>query len=115
VGTDELAEQLISNPRWAWQEGMRDRAGVRVVDLDLWDGTGALPDLDDFATAGVLLGALAAGDWLSDVVRQGDDWIVAVDVGSEGLKGWAAESLGRAAAYAMLAVWETPSGQAGEA
>ena len=43
-------ELLLHHPRFTWREGMRDRAGVRVFDLDLFDATTA-PDLEDWATA----------------------------------------------------------------
>jgi hypothetical protein len=90
---------------------MRDRRGVRIVDLDLWDGTSP-PDLSDDATGGVLLGVLAEMGLLSDVVRQDGAWIVAVDLPRDGLQGWMGDSLGEAAGYALLAAWDvvTPSG-----
>lgn len=115
MSTDELAAQLVSDPRWAWHEGMRDRSGGRVVDLDLWVGTGLLPDLDDLATAGVILGVLVSGGWLTDVAREDGEWIVAVEVPGLGLRGWAADTLGRAAAFAMLSVWDGMDAAVGQA
>ncbi|MCA9493868.1 MAG: hypothetical protein KC621_28250 [Myxococcales bacterium] len=98
-------ELLLHHPRFTWREGMRDRAGVRVFDLDLFDATTA-PDLEDWATAGILLGALGETGRLTDVVKQGDEWIVAVDLPEDGVQGWAADSLGEAAAYALLGLWD---------
>ena len=103
--SEELAERVASHPRWTWREGMRDTQGVRVVDLDLWDGSRAVPDLRDDATAGVLLGILAESGLLTDVVRQDNEWIVAVELPETGLQGWAADTLGEAAAYALVEVW----------
>lgn len=101
----ELAQQLIAHPRWSWREGMLDVSGVRVVDLDLWKAEGALPDLSDWATAGALLGVLAETGLLTDVVLQDNEWIVAVNMPVEGLQGWAADELGAAVGYALLAAW----------
>lgn len=102
---DDPGQRLVDDPRWGWREGMVDRRGVRVVDLELWDAVD-LPDLADPATAGILLGMLDELGVLSDVVREGAEWIVAVDLPEDGLQGWAAESMGEAAAYALLAVWD---------
>lgn len=100
----DLAEELVAHPDWVWKEGMRATSGVRVVDLELWDAAGQLPDLSDWATAGAMLGLLAETGRLTDVVLQDNEWIVAVDMG-EGPQGWAADLLGAAAGYAMLAAW----------
>ncbi|HHO51604.1 MAG TPA: hypothetical protein ENK18_12200 [Deltaproteobacteria bacterium] len=108
----ELAEQIVHHPRWSWREGMADAQGVRVVDLDLWTGSDALPDLSDFATAGVLLGVLTETGLFTDVVLQDGEWIVAVDLPGEGLQGWAADTLGEAAAWALLAAWGAVGGDA---
>lgn len=101
----ELAEQLVEHPRWAWREGMRASDGVRVVDLELWSANDLLPDLDDFPTAGALLGMLAELGVLSDVVIQDEDWIVAVDLPDSGLQGLAAATLGEAAGWALITAW----------
>lgn len=101
----ELAEQVARHPRWSWREGMADTTGVRVVDLELWTGADALPNLSDFATAGVLIELLTETGLFTDVVLQDGEWIVAVDLPGEGLQGWAAETLGEAAAWALLAAW----------
>lgn len=101
---NDLAEELVQHPNWQWREGMRDTTGARVVDLELWNPVGRLPDLTDWATAGAMLGLLAESGALTDVVLQEDEWIVAVDMG-EGPQGWAADQLGAAAGYAMLAAW----------
>jgi hypothetical protein len=76
-----------------------------VVDLDLWD-PGAPPDLADAATVGILLGWLAEIDLLSDVVREDGSWIVAIELPHEGLQGWMGDTMGEAAALALLAAWE---------
>jgi hypothetical protein len=107
----DVAEDLRFHPRFAWREGMRDQRGLRVVELDLWDGTSP-PDLADFATAGVLLGILDESGRLTDIVKQGSEWIVAVDLPQDGLQGWAADTLGEAAAYALLNLWEAEAGGA---
>ena len=101
----DLAEQLIDHPRWEWREGMLGIDGVRVVDLSLWTGSEVLPNLDDYPTAGALLGLLAELGVLSDVVIQDEDWIVAVDLPDSGLQGLAAESLGEAAGWALITAW----------
>ena len=101
----DVADDLRAHPRFTWQEGMRDRRGLRVVELDLWDGAAA-PDLTDWPTAGCLLGALAQTGRLTDVVRQGEEWIVAVDLPETGVQGWAADELGEAAAWALLGLWD---------
>jgi len=101
----ELAEQLVEHPRWEWREGMLGSDGVRVVDLSLWSANDVLPNLDDFPTAGALLGMLADLGVLSDVVIQDEDWIVAVDLPDSGLQGLAAETLGEAAAWALITAW----------
>ncbi len=101
----ELAEQIARHPRWRWREGMADTNGVRVVDLELWTGADALPDLADFATAGVMIGILTETGLFTDVVLQEGEWIVAVNLPGEGLQGWAADTLGEAAAWALIAAW----------
>ena len=100
----ELAEQLVEHPNWSWREGMRDQAGVRIVDLELWNADGALPDLEDWATAGAMLGVLAETGLLTDMVLQEGEWIVAVEM-PDGLQGWAADTFGAAVGYALLAAW----------
>ena len=102
---DDPGEQLFAHPRFVWGEGMRDRRGVRIVDLGLWEAE-APPDLGDPGTAGVLIAQLDETGVLSDIVKQDGEWIVAIDVG-EGLQGYAAETLGEAAAWALLAWWDT--------
>lgn len=99
------AEELVRHPRFNWREGMRDRAGVRVFDLDLFDATAA-PDLGDAATAGILLAMLDETGRLTDVVKQGAEWIVAVDLPEDGIQGWAGDTMGEAAAYALIGLWE---------
>lgn len=98
------AAELLRHPRFAWREGMRDRRGVRVVDLELLEGM-TEPDLGDWATAGVLLQLLDETGRLTDVVRQDGEFVVAVDLPEDGLQGWAADTLGEAAATALLELW----------
>ncbi len=102
---NDLAVELARHPRFSWREGMRDAGGVRVVELELLDPSTA-PDLTDAATAGVLLALLDETGRLTDVVRQDEEWIVAVNLPEDGVQGWAAESLGEAAAYALLGLWD---------
>lgn len=102
---DDPGDQLFAHPRFEWAEGMRDRRGVRIVDLALWEPHVA-PDLSDPGTAGVLLGQLDAAGQLSDIVKQDGEWIVAISIG-EALQGYAADTLGEAAAWALLALWDT--------
>ena len=92
---------------------MADTTGQRVVDPSAVSAE-AVPDLGDWATAGAMLGLIAAHDALSDVVRDGADWIVAVVIDAD-LTGYAAETIGEAAAWALLAVWENLPGETGEA
>jgi hypothetical protein len=105
VTDDEPAELLFSHERFKWAEGMRDQRGVRIVDLELWDPT-VPPDLRDAGTAGVLIGQLDETGFLSDIVKQEGEWIVAVELGGE-LRGFASDTLGEAAAWALLAVWDS--------
>ncbi|MEQ1564771.1 MAG: hypothetical protein ABMA64_03950 [Myxococcota bacterium] len=100
-----LSLQLLVHPRFRWREGMRDERGVRLVELDLWDGTDP-PDLADPATAGVLLQVLAETGLLTDVVRDAGEWIVAVELPEDGVQGYASDILGEAACYALLQAWD---------
>lgn len=99
------AEQLLQQPGFRWCEGMRDQRGRRVVDLDMIQGDSP-PDLDDMPTAGALLGLLDELGRLTDVVKQGEDWIVAVEQEDGEVQGYAAATLGEAAAWALLAVFD---------
>jgi len=103
MSDEDPALQLIRDRRWRWCEGMRDSRGRRLVDLDLHDGQ-AEPDLSDYATAGALIGLLAELGSITDVVRERDEWIVAVNLSGR-LQGYIAPTLGEAAAWALLAVW----------
>ena len=72
-----------------------------------WSGAPPVaPDLTDAATAGVLLSLIDEAGALRDVVRDADQWIVAVEIANE-LRGYAADHMGEAAAWALLAVWGT--------
>lgn len=95
------AEQVLESSLFRWCEGMRDARARRIVDVELYDKQ-STPDLSDFPTAGAMLGLLAEAGLLTDVVLQDGVWIVAVLVG-EDVQGYAAESLGEAAAWALLA------------
>lgn len=100
---DDPADLLVQHPRFAWRDGMRDRNGVRCVDTDLWS-TDAAPDLDDPATAGVLVAMLVETGRLTDIFLANGEWAVAVDL--DGPYGLAGSSLGEAAAWALLQVWQ---------
>jgi hypothetical protein len=89
---------------------MRDQRGLRVVELDLWDGL-APPDLADFPTAGAILGLIDETGRLSDVVKQGPTWIVAVVQPDDELQGYAGDTLGEAAAWAFVYLWEALEGE----
>lgn len=102
---NDLAAELARHPRFSWREGMRDASGVRIVELDLHDASSP-PDLADPATAGVLLAMIDETRRLTDVVRQAEEWIVAVDLPEDGVQGWASDTLGEAAAYALLGLWD---------
>lgn len=109
-GDENPAVRLAGHPRFAWRDGMRDHHGARCVGAGpaLSDsGELGVPDLADDATAGILLGQLAADGTLTDVVRQDDEWIVAVDYG-EGVEGYVGATMGEAAAWATLATWGEP-------
>ena len=107
------ATELLAHPRFRWREGMRDRRGVRVIDLELLEGMQP-PDLDDWPTAGALLGMLEETGRFTDVVRQEAEFVVAVDLPPDGVQGWAGESLGEAAALALLGLWEVLDADAAE-
>lgn len=110
MSSRDLASWLVRNPRFRWRDGMLDRHGARMV-LEAWTHPAVTaPDasvglnLDDPGTGGVLLSLLDEEGALSDVVRVGDGWIVAIRVGEE-IEGFHGESLGVAAAFALLAAW----------
>lgn len=97
---DEAARALVAHPRWRWHPTMG-----RVC-LD-GDPRTLLPDLDDPATAGVLLelcrqAATEVGigvEWLPN--RHGRvDWYVGVHQHAR-----SGDTLGHAAALALLALW----------
>lgn len=104
MGDVELARRVVEQPGWRWVPGMADHEGNRVLD-PATVGAESLPDLDDWATAGAILGIIASYDALTDVVRDGTDWIVAVAIGGD-ISGYAADTLGEAAVWALMAVWE---------
>ncbi|MCB9678740.1 MAG: hypothetical protein H6737_26795 [Alphaproteobacteria bacterium] len=104
------ARWLARHPRFRWKDGMLDRLGARLV-LDAWKHpsieapTGENgPNLSDPATGGVLLSILDEEGLLTDVVRDQGGWIVAIRT-PEGIEGYFADTLGEAAAWALLAGW----------
>ena len=45
--------------------------------------------------------------WVVRITSRRDrEWIVAVELPEDGLQGWAADTLGEAAAWALLHLWE---------
>jgi len=101
---DDPALLLLQHENWLWRPGAADVQGTRVSDPASF-ASELPPDLDDAATVGVVLGMLAETGALSDICREDADWIVAVEH-SHGLRGYAANSLGEAAAWALLHVWD---------
>jgi hypothetical protein len=96
----QLAADLVGHQRFTWMDGMLDASGHR-------EGArkkGTLPVLSDFGTAGCLLALIDALGVLTDVVRDDEGWIVAVDL-PNGLKGFASDHLGEAGAWALLEAW----------
>lgn len=90
---------------------MLDRFGGRLV-LDQWKHPAIeAPDakrgvnLADPGTAGVLLALLDEEGAVTDVVRAEEGWIVAIHDGAGDVQGFVAETLGEAAAWALLAWW----------
>jgi hypothetical protein len=108
--TDEqwdLVGFLVPHSRWQWETGMRmrspdehDHGYYMGGDLpeNVW------PDLDDFATGGALLGQLDALGILVDVAKEGQEWIVAIEM-ADGLRGWVGNTLAEAAGWALLQTW----------
>lgn len=109
----DLATDLCGHAHFVWSEGMRDQYGRRIVDPSLVTPD-LIPDLDDMATAGRLLEQLDGMGVLTDIVRSEGEWIVAVELPSE-LKGFAADRLGEAAAWALLEAWAELGPTAAEA
>lgn len=102
---------LTTHPNFSWRDGMLDRFGGRLV-LDGWKHPSIeAPEakrglnLADPATGGVLLALLDEEGALTDVVRTEEGWVVAIHDGQGELQGYVAESLGEAAAWALLAWW----------
>lgn len=94
----DLAADLVGHTRFRWIEGMLDSQGRRAAPQQ------GLPILSDAATAGCLLRIVDELGVLTDVVRDHEGWIVAVDL-PKGLKGFAADRLGEAASWALLEAW----------
>jgi len=89
---------------------MLERLGARLV-LDAWKHPTiemptekGQPNLKDPATGGVLLSVLDDEGLLTDVVRDMGGWIVAIRT-PDGVEGYFADTLGEAAAWALLAGW----------
>ena len=134
--TAELARALVASPRWEWRAGMRtmpwsseDTDVIRVLrtveiepgytvghGVNERTGRGALdteasdvPDLDDPATAGVLLGMLLEAKpcgtrWSGPVVPEHEQH-VSMYVGDH-REYFAGPTLGVAVARALLSTWE---------
>ena len=104
----DAARRLANHPNWDWRQGMLDQRGGRLVggswEHPTVEASGAPPNLNDGATAGILLQILDETGLLTDVVKHRGDWVVAIDRG-DGPIGYAGDSLGEAAAWALLAVW----------
>ena len=108
--TDEqwdLVGLLVPHSRWEWTEGMRMRT-PQEVDLGYYMGgelpENVWPDLEDFGTGGALLGVIDRMGILVDVAREGQEWIVAIEM-ADGLRGWVGMTLAEAAGWAMLQQW----------
>lgn len=100
----EAAKHLAASERWTWRDGMSGPGGGRYVN-GAWIGDPAeVPDLSDAATVGVLLVMLDETSALRDLVRDSDDWIAAVEIDGD-LRGYAADTVGEALAWALLAAW----------
>ena len=93
------------HPRFVWEAGMQVRGGGR---FDSGVRPSAPPDLEDWATAGMVFGQLAATGRFTDVVRLPDCWVVAIRGRGPQVRGLAGDSFGEAAAWALLAVWGDP-------
>lgn len=119
----DVAQNLCAHPRWQWRAGMLARGGgwgcFSRTPWASWRsdqperlGSGgppyvdnAYPDLDDAATAGVLLGILAEACRVHPTVTPRVDGGLSVGaMGSDHL----GPTLGVAAARALLAVWTVP-------
>ena len=105
--SDELDAgwRLLVHPRFIWVEGMRPRGGARISG---GERPTAPPDLDDWATVGLVLEQLANTSRLTDVVRLPDCWVVAIKTRGANVRGLAADTFGEAVAWAILAVWGDP-------
>lgn len=103
---DEAARALVAHPRWRWHHTMG-----RVC-LD-GDPRTLLPDLDDPATAGVLLDMCRqAWPGLIEVTIAGDNIAIRLLPAPKGREPYlpgprctAGDTLGHAAALALLALW----------
>jgi len=121
----DLARRLCAHPRFEWASGMLDSGGWRVLYVDPDDGLPRVameseqawsaegpPDLDDAATAGVLL-AMLGPCWVVSAgsVHSEDRFVIepATDRGlgqiEYGEVVLCAPTLGEALALALLAVW----------
>jgi len=104
------ASRLVCHPEWGWRDGMLDQLGGRLMSNNWTHPTteppavSVRPNLRDPATAGVLLAILDEYGLLTDVVKFEGQWVVAIDRGT-GPIGYAADTMGEAAAWALLAVW----------
>ncbi|MBA2322075.1 MAG: hypothetical protein H0V89_13090 [Deltaproteobacteria bacterium] len=106
-----LARRLVDEPAWQWMPGMRTLGGDRLVEGRM-AATDALPDLGDWPTVGALLGIIAGYRAFTDLIHGPEGWIVAVEIDGD-VTGYAADTPGEAAAWALLAVLENLSGEIG--
>lgn len=105
----ELARQMLDTGRFEWRAGMRimgaDGRPVGRHEGGEPPSADHLPDLEDMATAGALLGLVDDLGVLADVAKEEGEWIVAIET-DEGLKGWIGGTLGEATGWAFLAALE---------
>jgi len=113
---DETARALVAHERFECRNGMlvwpRSRASVcgpyRLVDVRPSELPGLLPDIEDPATAGVLVAMLAEAWPNIQVSYYHGMWGVALFFGQEGVHGvFEAKDLGVPAAKALLCAWGT--------
>ncbi len=114
----DLARQLVEHHRWEWLDGMLLYAhvnGHRATSYRLGPELLApqpwwLPDLDDYATQGVLLGMLReVSPWLMVEHYSEDDgtriWSVSFTMPGGATETIDAECLGEALARALPTAW----------
>ncbi len=110
---DALSLRLTEEPGWQWHPGMLTLDGVRLQ-VGSEAPVDSLPDLTDWPTVGAILGILSSYGAFSDLIHSADGWIAAVEIDGD-VTGYAADTPGEAAAWALLAVWENLPDEAGTA